>query len=31
MLFAHWRRGMLQGRLARVKSERVPRRPAEMW
>jgi len=29
MLFAHWRDGMLQDTLARVK-ERVPRRPAEM-
>ena len=30
MLFAHWRDGMLQDALARVKSERVPRRPAEL-
>jgi CRISPR-associated protein Csm5 len=30
MLFAHWRDGMLQDALARVKSERVPRRPAEI-
>ena len=29
MLFAHWRDGMLQDTLARVKSERLPRRPAE--
>ena len=30
MLFAHWRDGMLQDALARVRGERVPRRPAEM-
>jgi CRISPR-associated protein Csm5 len=30
MLFANWRDGMLQDTLARVKSERVPRRPAEI-
>jgi CRISPR-associated protein Csm5 len=30
MLFAHWRDGMLQEVLARVKGERVPRRPAEI-
>ena len=30
MVFAHWRDGMLQDALARVKSERVPRRPAEI-
>ena len=30
MLFAHWRDGMLQDVLARVKGERVPRRPAEI-
>jgi CRISPR-associated protein Csm5 len=29
MLFAHWRDGMLQDVLGRVKGERVPRRPAE--
>src|ERR1700732_522037 len=29
MLFANWRDGMLQDVLARVKSDRVPRRPAE--
>jgi CRISPR-associated protein Csm5 len=29
MLFAHWRDGMLQDVLQRVKGERVPRRPAE--
>jgi CRISPR-associated protein Csm5 len=29
MVFAHWREGMLQDVLARVKSERIPRRPAE--
>ena len=30
MMFAHWREGMLQDVLARVKGERLPRRPAEM-
>jgi len=30
MMFAHWREGMLQDVLGRVKGERVPRRPAEM-
>ncbi|HLK47066.1 MAG TPA: type III-A CRISPR-associated RAMP protein Csm5 [Bryobacteraceae bacterium] len=30
MLFAHWREGMLQEVLQRVKGERVPRRPAEI-
>jgi len=30
MVFAHWRDGMLQDVLARVKGERVPRRPAEI-
>lgn len=30
MLFAHWREGMLQEVLERVKGERVPRRPAEI-
>jgi hypothetical protein len=30
MLFAHWRDGMLQDVLARVRGERVPRRPAEI-
>ena len=30
MLFAHWRDGMLQEVLDRVKGERVPRRPAEI-
>jgi CRISPR-associated protein Csm5 len=30
MLFAHWRDGMLQEVLQRVKGERVPRRPAEI-
>ena len=30
MVFAHWRDGMLQDALARVKGERVPRRPAEI-
>jgi len=29
MVFAHWRDGMLQDVAARVKGERVPRRPAE--
>jgi hypothetical protein len=29
MLFANWRDGMLQDVAARVKTERVPRRPAE--
>src|SRR5919198_3410538 len=29
MVFAHWRDGMLQDVLTRVKSERVPRRPAD--
>lgn len=29
MLFANWRDGMLQDTAARVKGERVPRRPAE--
>lgn len=29
MLFANWRDGMLQSTLARVKGERMPRRPAE--
>ncbi len=29
MVFANWRDGMLQDTLARVKSERSPRRPAE--
>ena len=30
MLFAHWRDGMLQEVLQRVKGERLPRRPAEI-
>jgi CRISPR-associated protein Csm5 len=30
MVFAHWRDGMLQDTLARVKGERLPRRPAEL-
>jgi CRISPR-associated protein Csm5 len=30
MLFANWREGMLQDVLGRVKTERFPRRPAEM-
>ena len=30
MVFAHWRDGMLQEVLARVKGERAPRRPAEI-
>jgi CRISPR-associated protein Csm5 len=30
MVFAHWRDGMLQDVLARVKGERIPRRPAEI-
>ncbi len=30
MVFANWRDGMLQDVLARVKGERVPRRPAEI-
>jgi CRISPR-associated protein Csm5 len=30
MLFAHWREGMLQEVLERVKGERTPRRPAEI-
>ena len=30
MLFAHWREGMLQELLQRVKGERLPRRPAEI-
>ena len=30
MVFAHWRDGMLQEVLARVKGERVPRRPGEI-
>ncbi|PWU08008.1 MAG: type III-A CRISPR-associated RAMP protein Csm5 [Terriglobia bacterium] len=30
MLFAHWREGMLQNLLQRVKGEYVPRRPAEI-
>jgi CRISPR-associated protein Csm5 len=30
MMFAHWRDGMLQDVLGRVKGERLPRRPAEM-
>ena len=30
MLFAHWREGMLQDVLNRVKGERAPRRPAEI-
>lgn len=30
MVFANWRDGMMQDVLARVKGERVPRRPAEM-
>ena len=30
MLFAHWRDGMLQEALERVKGERAPRRPAEI-
>jgi CRISPR-associated protein Csm5 len=30
MVFAHWRDGMLQDALARVKSEHFPRRPAEI-
>jgi CRISPR-associated protein Csm5 len=30
MVFAHWRDGMLQDVLARVKGERLPRRPAEI-
>ncbi|MGA2269917.1 MAG: type III-A CRISPR-associated RAMP protein Csm5 [Bryobacteraceae bacterium] len=30
MVFAHWRDGMLQDVLARVKGERAPRRPAEI-
>ena len=30
MLFAHWRDGMLQEVLDRVKGERLPRRPAEI-
>jgi len=29
MVFANWRDGMLQDTLARVKGERLPRRPAE--
>jgi CRISPR-associated protein Csm5 len=29
MVFANWRDGMLQDTLARVKGDRVPRRPAE--
>jgi CRISPR-associated protein Csm5 len=29
MVFAHWRDGMLQDLLARVRGERVPRHPAE--
>jgi CRISPR-associated protein Csm5 len=29
MVFAHWRDGMLQDVASRVKSERLPRRPAE--
>jgi CRISPR-associated protein Csm5 len=29
MVFAHWRDGMLQDVLGRVKGERLPRRPAE--
>ena len=29
MVFAHWRDGMLQDVLGRVKGDRVPRRPAE--
>ncbi len=29
MIFANWRDGMLQNTLARVKGERMPRRPAE--
>jgi CRISPR-associated protein Csm5 len=29
MVFAHWRDGMLQDVAARVKGERLPRRPAE--
>jgi CRISPR-associated protein Csm5 len=29
MVFAHWREGMLQDTLNRVKGERIPRRPAE--
>ncbi len=30
MVFAHWREGMLQDVLNRVKGERIPRRPAEL-
>ncbi|HEY1241977.1 MAG TPA: type III-A CRISPR-associated RAMP protein Csm5 [Bryobacteraceae bacterium] len=30
MLFAHWREGMLQEVLQRVRGERLPRRPAEI-
>jgi CRISPR-associated protein Csm5 len=30
MLFAHWREGMLQEVLERLKGERVPRRPADI-
>jgi CRISPR-associated protein Csm5 len=30
MVFSHWRDGMLQDVLARVSSERLPRRPAEI-
>lgn len=30
MLFAHWRDGMLQEVLERVKGDRLPRRPAEI-
>lgn len=30
MLFAHWREGMMQEVLDRVKGERAPRRPAEI-
>jgi len=30
MVFAHWRDGMLQDVLSRVKGERMPRRPAEI-
>jgi CRISPR-associated protein Csm5 len=30
MVFAHWREGMLQDVLQRVRGERLPRRPAEI-
>jgi CRISPR-associated protein Csm5 len=30
MVFSHWRDGMLQDTLARVKGERLPRRPADL-